>query len=248
MKRFEEKNVLLTGGTSGIGLATARRIAAEGGRVCIVARHQATIDDAVKSLEGSGHFGLTCDLTSAEEAERNVKEAAAKMGPLHCAILCAGAHAVAPLAVAKDKHFREMYDANVTTVVNTVRPFIKAADTAGGSIVILGSAAALRGNPGVVAYSTAKGALVSLCKTLALELAAKRVRVNIVLPGVVATAMTDRFFEKLSEAQKAAIIFAHPLGIGNADDVAAVNAFLASDEARWMTGAEVVVDGGLTIR
>jgi NAD(P)-dependent dehydrogenase (short-subunit alcohol dehydrogenase family) len=248
MKRFEGKNVVITGGASGIGLATARRLASEGARVCIIGRTPANVQAVIESLEGEGHVGMPGNLMAAEDADRCFATAAAQMGRLHCAILCAGGHSVAPVTVVREKHFREMFDANVVTTVNAIRPFLKNVEPGGGSIVIVGSAAALRANPGVIAYSTAKGALIPFCKTLAMELAPRRIRVNIVLPGVVTTEMTERFFLKLSDIQRTAIAAAHPLGVGAPDDVAAVNAFLASDEARWITGAEMVVDGGLTLK
>lgn len=247
MRRFEGKRVVVTGGASGIGLATARRLADEGAQVSIIGRTASSVDNAVRSLVGVGHVGLAGDMTSAEDAERCFS-AAAREGKLHSVILCAGGHSIAPVAVVREKHFREMFDVNVLTVVNAIRPFLKNAEPGGGSIVVVGSAASLRANPGVIAYSTAKGALIPLCKTLALELAPKRIRVNIVLPGVVTTEMTERFFQKLPASQQSAITASHPLGLGAPDDVAAVNTFLASDEARWITGAEFVADGGLTIR
>ncbi len=171
MRRFEGKNIVVSGGASGIGFATARRLAEEGARVCILGRTAASVEEAVSKLPGEGHVAQTGAMKVAEDADRCFAAAAAALGKLHGAILCAGAHSVAPVAVVREKHFRDMFDSNVVPVVNAIRPFLRNAEPGGGSIVIVGSAAALRANPGVIAYSTAKGALMPLCRTLAMELA-----------------------------------------------------------------------------
>jgi NAD(P)-dependent dehydrogenase (short-subunit alcohol dehydrogenase family) len=114
----------------------------------------------------------------------------------------------------------------------------------GSSIVFISSVAALVGEPGASVYSAAKGALISLARSLAVELAAERVRVNCVIPGLVRTPMGDRLVKLLSPAEALELEKRHCLGFGDPSDIAAAVAFLLSDDARWITGTTLVVDGG----
>lgn len=244
--RFQGQSYLVSGGSSGIGLATAQRLAADGARVALVARDRARLDGALQSLAGTGHVAEVCDVTSEEAAGALIKSLKEKWGSLHGAALCTGAHAVRPLAVAKAAHFEDMFRLNVVSAVNLIRPLIRLLPQGSGSIVVISSVAGLRGSPGAPAYATSKGALLTLVRSLAQELAARGARINAVVPGVVATPMTEQFLGSLPPAQKEAVVKSHPLGLGQPDDVAAAITFLLSSDARWITGSELVIDGGLS--
>ena len=116
----------------------------------------------------------------------------------------------------------------------------------GASIVYVSSAAAMIGNFGEAVYAASKGALLSACRSVAVELASKRIRVNVVAPGVVQTPMSDRWLSHLTPEELETVRSRHLLGFGRAEDVAAAIAFLASDDARWVTGTCLTIDGGLT--
>jgi NAD(P)-dependent dehydrogenase (short-subunit alcohol dehydrogenase family) len=246
MKRFEDRTVLITGGSSGIGLAAAQRIAAEGGRVVLLARDEGRLQEACDSLSGDGHAWRSCDVCDEAEVASTVKEIKKELGPLYAAVLSAGGHNVRPFAISKAAHFQEMYTSNVISAVNVCKAFGRAAHPEGSSIVLLSSAAALQGGAGVASYAAAKAALLPLARALSIELLRKKIRVNVIVAGVVETPMSDRFLGSLSEEQSEAIRAHHPLGIGKPEDVAAAVAFLTSEDARWITGTSLVIDGGLT--
>jgi NAD(P)-dependent dehydrogenase (short-subunit alcohol dehydrogenase family) len=248
MQRFADKLVLITGGSSGIGLATAKRLADEGARLVLVARSEDKLAAAVAQLSGEGHRTIVCDVVDEKALAAALKPLREELGPFHAAALCAGAHLARPLAVSQPTHFEDMFRANVGSAVAAVRAFLKVADKEGASIVLVSSGAAIRGGSAVSAYSAAKGALLSLGRSLAVELAPRKVRVNNVVPGVVKTPMSDVFLGGLPPEQAQAIAAAHPLGLGEPEDVAAAIAFLASSDARWITGSELIVDGGLTCK
>lgn len=244
--RFQGQSLVISGGSTGIGLATAQRVAAEGARVAVLARDAARLDAAVAGLPGTGHLALACDVTIEEAVAGALKTVKESWGTVHGGVMCAGAHSVRPLAVAKAANFEEMFRLNVLSAVNVLRPLSRMMPAGAGSLVVVSSVAGLRGAPGASAYATAKGALLTLVRSLAHELAPRGTRINAVVPGVVATAMTEQFLGTLPPSQKESVVKSHPLGLGQPDDVAAAIAFLLSSDARWITGSELVIDGGLS--
>jgi NAD(P)-dependent dehydrogenase (short-subunit alcohol dehydrogenase family) len=248
LRRFTDRSVLITGASAGIGLAAAKRIVSEGGKVILVARNQDRLAAAAQELPTESCRCVACDALDEAALSGALQSIKSKVGPLYSAILCAGAHMLRPLAVCGASHFEEMFRQNVATAVNTIRVFLKLHETQRSNVVLVASAAATRGGSAVAAYAASKGALLSLTRSLAVELAPRRVRVNAVIPGVVQTQMSEAFLSKLPAEQKQAVISSHLLGLGEPSDVAAAIAFLASEDARWITGAELVVDGGLTCK
>ncbi len=249
MKRFSDRFIIVTGGASGIGLAAAQRLAVEGARVALVDLNEERLPEALATLEGEGHSWHCCDATDAKAVKTLVRGLAKEHGPIWGAVLAAGTHGVRPIGIAKPEHFSELFSTNVITATNVIAPFTRAVDkTRGGAIVLMSSGAATRGNPGVSAYSAAKGALLSLNRALAMELAPQGIRVNAVVAGVVDTPMSQHFLGSLTEEQAETVRDSHPLGVGKPEDVAGPIAFLLSDDARWITGAALVADGGLTAK
>jgi NAD(P)-dependent dehydrogenase (short-subunit alcohol dehydrogenase family) len=240
------RTIVVTGASSGIGLATAQRVAADGARVIMIARGPEKLQAAIATLSGEGHESHAIDVTLEREMADLLKGVRERCGAVHGIVCCAGAHMVRPLAISTADNFAEQYRSNVIGTVNTVRPLLRAVSAEGASIVFLSSVAGLRGSASASAYAAAKGALIALGKSLAVELAGKRIRVNVVVPGVVETPMSERFLGTLPEEHRQGIVRAHPLGLGKPTDVAGAILFLLSDDARWITGSEIVVDGGLS--
>lgn len=247
MNRFEKKLVLIVGITSGIGIATAKRLAREGATIVGVGRNSEGVHNALKEIPGQGHHAIVADTADENQLDLIVKFGKGNAG-YSGGICCAGMHEMRPISLLKTKNLMDSFNANVVTAINTTKAVAKAVSPEGASIVLLSSVAAMRGSAGFAAYSCSKGALLSAARVAALELVKKKIRVNTVVAGVVQTAMSDSWLKLLSQEQQGDIAKKHLLGHGQPDDVADVIAFLISSDARWMTGAELVVDGGLSIQ
>jgi len=246
VRRFEGRTVLVTGASSGIGLAVARSFADEGASVVCTARTKERLDEVVADLPGSGHLALSFDAANEVEVDVAANQLKTEKRTIHAAVLCAGRHSIRPLQLLKAIHIDDSLGANVRSALLCTKLAAKLAPKEGASIVWVSSAAAMIGNAGEAAYAAGKGALLSACRSVAAELASRQIRINAVAPGVVETPMSERWLSQLAPEQKEAIRCRHLLGFGRAEDVAAAIAFLSSDEARWITGTCLTVDGGLT--
>jgi len=247
MPRFQNQSILVVGAYSEIGRAVARRMAEEGAQILGVGRDEARLQQARGELPGAGHEILVADAADWSQLQPAI-QVGKRLGGFAGAVVAAGLHEVRPLSLLDADTLHRAYDANVTTALLATRLMTKAASRDGAGVVWLSSAAALRGTAAFGAYAAAKGALVSAARVAAVELAARRIRVNVVAAGVVRTAMSEAWLGKLNDAQKQAIEKDHLLGLGRPEDVAGVVAFLLSSDARWMTGSLLTVDGGLCAR
>lgn len=229
----EGRVVLVTGGNRGIGLAVARAFQAAGDRVAVTSR----------SGEVDGFTTVACDVTSAEDVEAAFARVEAELGPVEVLVANAGITADQLLLSMKEDAFTRVVDTNLVGTYRVVRRatsrMIRARK---GRIVLISSVVALTGSAGQSNYAASKAGLIGFGRSLARELGGRNVTVNIVSPGFVETDMTA----VLPEARQAEILAAVPLGrMATADEVAAAVRWLASDEAGYVTGAVVLVDGGL---
>lgn len=245
--RLQGKTAFITGGNSGIGLAAARLFIAEGARVAITGRNRKTLDEAAAAL-GDGALALQADVTDVSSLEKAAAAAANAFGGLDIVFANAGVAGLTPLGATTPEQFDSLLRTNVSGVFFTVQaalPHLKD----GGAVVLNGSVHQSLGMPGWAAYAASKGAVRSLARVLAAELAPRRIRVNQVTPGATRTPIWSPFAPDAARlaALEEGIAANTPLGrIGEAEEVARAVLFLASDESSNITAAEIPVDGGTT--
>ena len=233
--RLAGRSALVTGAGSGIGLATARRLAADGARVFTVDLH--------------GEVDRQSDVTAPGINAELVAEAVARHGGLDMLVPCAGISAFHPLEGHEDAYFDKVMAVNVTAVFRLIRDAVPALKlSAHGRIVTIGSTMAQFGDAGLVAYGASKHAVLGMTRSVACELGPFGITANCLQPGAIETPMTAPAFTAMPEF-KTYFEKKAPLGrLGQADDIADVIAFLCSDDARFMTGQGFLVDGGAMTR
>lgn len=240
------KIALVTGGSSGLGLATAARFVAEGAKVIITGRRPAELDAAVADI-GRGVIGVRGDVSVPSDLDRLYETIRETYGRLDVLFANAGGGAFVPLGEVTEAHFDKYFGINVKGTLFTVQKALPLM-AAGGSVVLNGSMVSVKGMPGFTVYAATKAALRSFARTWAVDLKGRNIRVNVVSPGTVVTpaykselGMTDDQIEGFV-AQAAAVT---PLGrAGTPDEIAKAVVFLASDDSSYVTGTELFVDGG----
>jgi NAD(P)-dependent dehydrogenase (short-subunit alcohol dehydrogenase family) len=245
--RLANKTALITGGNSGIGLATAKLFIAEGAKVVITGRNQATLEAAAKEL-GPNALAVVADATDIAATEAAIKEGAGKFGKFDIVFANAGIAGNTPIGATTLAAFEAVIRTNITSVFFTVQAAVPHLND-GASIVLNGSVISVLGNPGYAAYAASKAGVRAMARVMASELSPRGIRVNVVAPGAARTpiwngaAPTPEAFAVLDKRISRTI----PLGrLGEAEEVAKTVLFLASDDASNIQGAEIFVDGGAT--
>ena len=243
------RRILVTGASSGIGRETAIAISRSGGKVLGVGRRQSELESTLSQLDGEGHRVESFDLTDVDSIPAWLQGLAKEFGQFDGLAHMAGILESRPLKVSDAAFVDNILKVNVGTSIGLARGFRhKKVRAKSSSIVFASSVAALIGEGGISAYSASKGAIISLTQALASELAREGIRVNCVSPAVVQTEMTERFHKTLLTEQQESVRSQHLLGLGSPPDVSALIVFLLSDLARWMTGSNVVIDGGYSTK
>src|SRR5947207_12527812 len=245
--RLANKAALITGGNSGIGLATARVFVAEGAQVTITGRNRVTLEAAAEEL-GPNALSVVADATDIAATEAAIKRAAAKFGKLDILFANAGIAGGTPLGSATLETFENVLRTNITAVFFTVQAAVPYLND-GASIILNGSVISVLGNPGYAAYAASKAGVRAMARVMASELSPRGIRVNVVSPGGTSAPIWNRTAPtpEAIVALEARISKAIPLGrFGKPEQVAKTVLFLASDDASNVQGAEIFVDGGAT--
>jgi NAD(P)-dependent dehydrogenase (short-subunit alcohol dehydrogenase family) len=241
------KVALVTGGSTGIGLATAKRFAREGATVFITGRRQAELDAAVVEI-GHGARAIRGDISSAADLKTIVEAVAAAHQRIDILFANAGGGEFVPLGEITEAQFDKYFGINVKGTLLTVQSALPLMRP-GSAIVITGSIASMQGTPAFGVYAATKAALRSFARTWASDLKGRDIRVNVVAPGVVVTPAYKselKLSDDQIEAYSKEVSATTPLGrVGDADEIAKAVSFLASDDASYITGTELFVDGGL---
>ena len=245
------KSVLVTGASSGIGRACAVQCAAMGARVILFGRNALRLEETrALMLNNAEHLIYTVDLTDYDMVGAIVKDMIGLVGNIHGVIHSAGISTTLPLKMITPEKLDLFFHTNVHGAIHLTKLVSSKSAMApeGGSIVFISSVMGAVGEVGKTLYSLTKGALIAGSKSLALELASRKIRVNCVAPGVVESPMSNQSIYRQDEELLNRIKSYHPLGLGHPEDVANACVFLLSDATRWITGTTLFVDGGYTAR
>ena len=239
-KKLEGKVAVITGGSTGIGLATAKRFVEEGAYVFITGRRQAELDAAVKAI-GRNVTAVQGDVTKPADLDRLYATIKSQKGQLDVVFANAGFGEFAAIGEITDEHFDKLFNLNVKAALFTVQkalPLLKD----GGSIILTGSVAGSKGLGTFGVYNATKAAIRSFARTWTVDLKARKIRVNVISPGPIDTPLLGEVPQEAKNGFASAV----PLGrIGDADEIAKPAVFLASDDSSYITGVELYVDGGM---
>jgi NAD(P)-dependent dehydrogenase (short-subunit alcohol dehydrogenase family) len=243
-RKLEGKVALITGGTTGIGLASAQEFAAQGAKVFITGRRHAELDAAVAAI-GDNAIGIRSDVSKLDDLDRVYADIAAKAGHLDIVFANAGGGDMQPLGSITEEHFDRIFSINVKGLLFTVQKALPLTKD-GGSVILTSSTTSIQGTENFSVYSASKAAVRNFARSWLLDLKARRIRVNALSPGPVRTPGLGG----LVPAEHQDGLFAHlstlvPMGrLGEPGEIAKAAAFLASDDSSFVNGIELFVDGG----
>lgn len=244
-KKFENKVVIVTGGTSGIGQATAKAFSEEGASVFITGRRKEALEAAVKAI-GGRVTGVQGDMGKLADIDRLYDVVQQKHSHIDVVFANAGGGEFAPLGAITEEHYQKTFDTNVKGVLFTVQKALPLLRD-GGSVILTSSTTSISGTPAFSVYSATKAAIRNFARNWILDLKDRHIRVNAISPGVTDTAGVDELFGNGESAENTKNYLASliPAGrIGKPEEIAKAVMFLASDDASFVNGIELFVDGG----
>jgi NAD(P)-dependent dehydrogenase (short-subunit alcohol dehydrogenase family) len=247
MERLKDKVAVITGGNSGMGLATAQRFVAEGAYVFITGRRQSELDAAVKQIGGNNISGVQGDVSNMTDLDRLYATVKEQKGRIDILFANAGVGEFVPLGAITEEHFDKTFGINVKGILFTVQKALPLFQE-GGSIILNASIAASKGVEASSVYSASKAAVRSFARTWTVDLKHRKIRVNTISPGPIDTPIFDSVAQTEEEINqiKANLVAAVPIGrMGSPDEIAKAVSFLASDDSSYITGIELCVDGGM---
>jgi NAD(P)-dependent dehydrogenase (short-subunit alcohol dehydrogenase family) len=246
VNKLEGKIAVITGGNSGIGLATAKRFVSDGAYVFITGRRQNELDGAVSQI-GKNVTGIQGDVSNLADLDRLYNTVKDQKGHLDILFANAGIGGFVPLGEISEEHFDKIFGVNVKGLLFTVQKALPLFQD-GGSIILTASTASSKGIEALSVYSATKAAVRSFARTWTIDLKARKIRVNAISPGPIDTPIFNGLNQSKEEIEqlKKSLITSVPMGrMGSPDEIAKVVSFLASDESSFVTGIELFVDGGM---
>lgn len=249
--RLDNKIIIITGASSGIGRQCAISCSNMGARVILLGRNSDRLNETLSDMNlPSRHLTFSIDLVDYENVQDTVNQIFDEFGNINGLINCAGISTTLPFNMSKPEKMDEFFHANVHSAINLTRIVTKQSNIPkeGASIVFISSVMGIAGENGKSLYSMTKGAIIAGARSLAIELAPKNIRVNCISPGVVETPMSKSAIYSRNEESLNKIKGMHPLGLGRPEDVANACIYLLSDASRWVTGTNLIIDGGYTAR
>lgn len=245
---LEGKTILVTGASSGIGRQCAIDCSKMGARVIALGRNKERLDGVLSEMKGN-HFCYSFDLANISEIKELATSIVYKHGKLDGFIHAAGIEVTNPVKLTKTEEYESLYKVNCLSAFEIVKQLcgIKTFNKS-GSIVLISSISGIIARKGLAAYAASKGALMSAARVMALELATREIRVNTVSPGTILTPMMQKALDEMNEEERNKRIEGFPLGLGKITDISNACIYLLSDASRWVTGQNLIVDGGYTIK
>jgi NAD(P)-dependent dehydrogenase (short-subunit alcohol dehydrogenase family) len=245
MITLKDKNILITGASSGIGRQIAITASELGAKVTIIGRNVEKLEETISLLKGTGHEMYSIDLSVSD----NIDELISKSSPYDGVVFNAGIVEYLPVKFLNESKINSVFSTNFdSNVILSQKLIKKKLLNKKSSLIFVSSISSKLGVPGTAMYSASKAALSAFSKVLASELAPQGIRCNSVCPGIIKTAMTQQASEVVSEEELKKAESEYPLGYGEPSDVAGLIMYLLSDMSKWMTGSDLIIDGGFTLK
>ena len=248
MSADKEKKILIAGASKGIGFATAKILLNKGYEVIAAARNADVMKEKFKGCDGVDIYA--CDFSDIEAIQAFAEKVNQESGPISGLVYTAGVQLTMPISMNKPDKVKELFTLNTFAPIELIRCFSKKKMISenGASFVLISSLSAHEGSVGQSLYGATKGALEGFLAPASAELVSRGIRLNIVVPGMIATDMSENFLKNLSLDRREQFESTYPLGLGKPEDAASLIVWLLSDESRWATGQSYVIDGGHMIR
>lgn len=244
---LEGKTVLVTGASSGIGRQCAIDCSKMGAKVVSIGRNKERLEDVVVEMGGLG-ISYPFDLCNIEGIKDLITTIVEENGKLDGFIHAAGIELTNPVKLTKYDEYESLFKVNCLSAFEIVKNFGIKTFNNGGSIVLISSISGIIARKGLSAYAASKGALMSAARVMALEMSSREVRVNTVSPGTILTPMMQKALDEMGGEERKKRIEGFPLGLGKTTDISNACIYLISDASRWVTGANLIVDGGFTVK
>ena len=247
---LENKVVVVTGASSGIGRQCAISCSEMGAKIVLIARNKERLKETLSLMRGEGHLIVPFDLTNYEDIKVCVKDIVAHCGRINGVLNCAGISTTLPLKLIDREQLDTFFHTNVCSAIELSREVCRVSNVSkeGASIVFFSSVMGCVGESGKSLYSMTKGALISAARSLACEFAHRNIRFNSITPGAILTPINENLPHMKDAELRKKLEDKHLLGLGSTEDIANACIYLLSDASKWVTGSNLVVDGGYTAK